>query len=114
LNTALRKSVGQPRRGGVSSLNAADRSYASSDDGSSKAKLASKLNDLLDQSGLSQSTAADVLGMPQSKVSAIRNYKLRGISLERLLQALVALDQQVEISVKPCSKTRAGSIKIAL
>ena len=35
--------------------------------------------------------------MPQSKVSQIKNYKLQNISLERLMQALVALDQRVEI-----------------
>lgn len=78
MNTALRKLAGQPRRSGVSSLNSVSRTDEMADelrqDGSAKGKLASKLNDLLDQSGLSQNTAADVLGMPQSKVSAIRNY----------------------------------------
>jgi Helix-turn-helix domain len=29
--------------------------------------------------------------LPQPKVSAIRKYKLRGISLERLMRALTAL-----------------------
>jgi hypothetical protein len=29
--------------------------------------------------------------MPQPKISAIRNYKLQGISLERLMHALTAL-----------------------
>ena len=35
--------------------------------------------------------------MPQPKVSAIRNSKLRGISLQRLLLASTVLGQQVEI-----------------
>lgn len=83
-------------------------------DGSAKATLASKLNELLDANGLSQSAAAQLLGMPQPKVSAIRNYKLRGISLERLMQALLALNQQVEIIVKPGRKAGSGSIRVAV
>jgi len=86
----------------------------SSHDGSAKATLASKLNELLDANGLSQSAAAQLLGMPQPKVSAIRNYKLRGISLERLMQALLALNQQVEIIVKPGRKAGSGSIRVAV
>jgi predicted XRE-type DNA-binding protein len=41
--------------------------------------------------------------MPQPKVSVIGNYKLRGISLLRLLLALAALGQHVEIVVTPSS-----------
>lgn len=87
---------------------------AATSDGSAKGTLASKLNELLDASGLSQSAAAQLLGMPQPKVSAIRNYKLRGISLERLMQALLALNQQVEIIVKPGRKAGSGSIRVAV
>lgn len=83
-------------------------------DGSAKVTLASKLNDLLDANGLSQSAAAQLLGMPQPKVSAIRNYKLRGISLERLMQALLALNQRVEIVVKPGRKVGSKSIRVAV
>lgn len=83
-------------------------------DGSAKVTLASKLNELLDANGLSQSAAAQLLGMPQPKVSAIRNYKLRGISLERLMQALLALNQQVEIVVKPGRKAGSRSIRVAI
>jgi predicted XRE-type DNA-binding protein len=85
-----------------------------SHDSSAKATLASKLNELLDENGLSQSAAAQLLGMPQPKVSAIRNYKLHGISLERLMQALLALNQQVEITVKPGLKSGRGSIRVAV
>ena len=85
-----------------------------SNDGSAKVTLASKLNELLDANGLSQSAAAQLLGMPQPKVSAIRNYKLRGISLERLMQALLALNQQVEIVVKPGRKAGSRSIRVAV
>lgn len=82
-------------------------------DMSAKATLASKVNELLDASGLSQSAAAQLLHMPQPKISAIRNYKLRGISLERLMHALVALNQQVDIIVRPGRKNSGGTIRVS-
>lgn len=85
----------------------------STPDVSAKLTLASRLNVLLDERGLTQSAASQLMGMPQPKVSAIRNYKLRGISLERLMQALLAFDQQVEIIVKPSLKAGGGSIRVA-
>jgi len=53
------------------------------------------MNALLETQGLTQAGASKILGMPQPKISAIRNYKLRGISLERLMQALTILGQHV-------------------
>jgi len=76
---------------------------------SARAQLAAALNELLDQVGMTQYQAAKRLGMSQPKVSAIRNYKLRGISLERLIQALVDLDQQVEIVVTPTDPSTQAS-----
>jgi predicted XRE-type DNA-binding protein len=75
---------------------------------SPKYKLASQINCLLDEKRLSQLAAAERLGISQSKVSAIRNYKLQGISLGRLMEVLVALDQVVTIVVR--SRTSAGEL----
>src|SRR5450759_106984 len=65
-----------------------DLSFDDAEELSVKAMLAMKLNALLEAQGLTQTRASKILGMPQPKISAIRNYKLRGISLERLMQAL--------------------------
>jgi hypothetical protein len=46
-------------------------------------------------------------------VSAIRNYRLRGISLERLMKALTALGQHVEIVITPSSKRAPARIDVA-
>lgn len=78
-----------------------------------KASLALKLNQLIDQRGLSQMEAAEIMGMTQPKVSQVRRYKLQNISLERLMQALVSLDQHVEIVVQPARRTRAAGITVA-
>ena len=44
--------------------------------------------------------AAKVLGLSQPKVSALRNYKLAGFSVERLMTLLAAVDQDVEIVIR--------------
>jgi predicted XRE-type DNA-binding protein len=81
---------------------------------SPKYLLATQINRLLDAQQMSQIVAAQRLGISQSKVSAIRNYKLHGISLERLLQALVALDQRVAIVVKPRGAAAAGAVSVMI
>ena len=83
------------------------------EDLSAKAILAVKLNALIEKRGLSQTEAAGITGMTQPKVSQVRRYKLQNISLERLMQALVSLDQQVEIVVRPARRTHAAGITVA-
>jgi predicted XRE-type DNA-binding protein len=78
-----------------------------------KAILAKKINDILASRSLTQSAAAKLLGIPQPKISAIRNYRIRGISLERLMQALTALGQNVEIVVTPSRRKSAARIAVA-
>ena len=81
---------------------------------SAKAALALKLNTLIDQRGLSQTEAAAITGMTQPKVSQVRRYKLQNISLERLMQALVSLDQQVKIVVQPARRAHGPGILVAV
>jgi predicted XRE-type DNA-binding protein len=81
-------------------------------DTSARTALASKLNQLIDARGLSQAQATRVLGMPQPKISAIRNLKLNAISLERLLQALASLDQHVDIVVAPSRRGMPAGIRV--
>lgn len=78
-----------------------------------KVILAKKINGILEQRDLTQAAAAELLGIPQPKISAIRHYKVRGISLERLMQALTALGQNVEIVVTPSKKKSAARIAVA-
>ena len=80
---------------------------------SSKALLAMKINELVDRRSLSQSQVAGLIGMSQPKVSQIRNYKLLNISLERLMHALVSLDQRVEISVRPARRPSSAGISVS-
>ena len=89
-----------------------DLGFADAEQLSAKAVLAMKINRILDARGLGQTDAAALIGLPQPKISAIRNYKLRGISLERLMHALVALDQTVEIVVRARDRSRHVGIHV--
>jgi predicted XRE-type DNA-binding protein len=90
-----------------------DLGFDDAEELSAKAALALKLNELIDQRGLSQTEAAAITGMTQPKVSQARRYKLQNISLERLMQALVSLDQHVEIIVQPAQREHAPGITVA-
>lgn len=91
----------------------ADLGFPDAEELTAKAVLAKKINDIVLSRSLTQLEAAELLGMPQPKVSAIRNYKLRGISLERLMQALTALGQHIEIVVSPSNRTAPARINVA-
>jgi predicted XRE-type DNA-binding protein len=90
-----------------------DLGFDDAEELTAKAALAFKLNALIDQRGLSQVAVAAVTGMTQSKVSQVRRYKLQNISLERLMRALVAFDQQVEIVVRPVRRSHEPGITVA-
>ncbi len=92
----------------------ADLGFGDAEELSAKAILAVKLNELIDQRGLSQTEAARITGMTQPKVSQVRRYKLQNISLERLIQALVSLDQHIEIVVRPARRAHAAGITVAV
>ena len=65
-----------------------------------KVRLAVEIVRLINTRRLSQVEAAAVLDINQPKVSALKNYKLDGFSVERLMTFLLALGQDVEIRIK--------------
>jgi len=78
-----------------------------------KTRLAITLNDLLKSRRLKQREIASLLGIPQPKVSALKNYKLDVFSSERLMEFLTVLSQDVEILIRPCSRQgEAGHIAV--
>ena len=90
-----------------------DLGFEDAEELSAKAELAVKLNELIEKRGLNQTEAARITGMTQPKVSQVRRYKLQNISLERLMQALVSLDQHVEIVVRPARRAHVAGITVA-
>jgi predicted XRE-type DNA-binding protein len=65
-----------------------------------KANLAHRICEVIRDRQMSQSLAADALGVTQPKVSDLMRGKLDGYTLDRLLRFLNRLDQDVEISVR--------------
>ena len=92
-----------------------DLGYPDAVERQAKLRLAYALNQVLEQRDLTQTAAAQLLGLTQPKVSALRHYKLAGFSVERLMTLLTVLDQDVEIVVrkKPRSRSAARIIVVA-
>src|SRR4051794_38904732 len=78
----------------------ADLGYADAEERQTKLRLAHALNALIAQRRLTQDGAARRLGIGQPKVSALKNYKLEGFSVERLMTFLTALDRDIDIVIR--------------
>jgi predicted XRE-type DNA-binding protein len=87
----------------------ADLGYPDASERHAKLRLAYALNQVIERRGLTQIAAAKTLGLAQPKVSALRNYKLAGFSVERLMILLTAFDQDVEIVIKPKPRSRRAA-----
>ena len=85
----------------------ADLGYPDAVERQAKLRLAYALNQVVEHRGLTQATAATP-GLSQPKVSALRNYKLAGFSVERLMNLLTALDQDIEIVIHRKARSRKG------
>src|SRR5664280_3087182 len=71
-----------------------------------KAQLVFKIDSIMKDRGLKQIEAADLFGIRQPDVYKMLRGEFRQFSVERLLRFLVALDQDVQIVVKPHRDTR--------
>ena len=66
-----------------------------------KAQLVFKIETIMKKRGLKQVEAAELFGVRQPDVSKMLRGEFRQFSVERLLRFLVALNQDVEIVVRP-------------
>jgi predicted XRE-type DNA-binding protein len=87
----------------------ADLGFPDAAERQAKLRVAFALNQVLEERKLSQADAAKMLGVTQPRVSALQHYKLAGFSVERLVNLLTALDQDVEIVIR----RKRGSRKAA-
>jgi predicted XRE-type DNA-binding protein len=91
----------------------ADLGLAEPEEALAKAELARRITALIRARGLTQTTAAELLGVDQPKVSALAHGRLGGFSLERLVRFLIALDQDVEIVVRPAPRSHGARVSVA-
>ena len=66
-----------------------------------KAEAALRIEELIAERGLAQTQAAALMGLGQADVADIVRGRLTGYTLDRLFQCLTALDQDVEIVIRP-------------
>lgn len=77
-----------------------------------KAKLVFKIDTILKKRRLKQVEAAELFGVRQPDVSKMLRGEFRQFSVERLLRFLVALDQDVEIVVKPHRGREVAALQV--
>lgn len=78
-----------------------------------KAQLAQIISEILQDRGLTQQQAAQILGMTQPKLSHLLRGQFRGISEAKMLECLVKLGRDIEIVVGK-ERTTPGSLKVSL
>src|SRR5580658_7825791 len=76
-----------------------------------KARLALEIYRIIRKRGLTQTEAAKILGVRQPHVSALMRNRGGTFSVERLMDFLTALGQDVEIYVKP-ARGQQGEVSL--
>lgn len=71
-----------------------------------KAELTRQILNVITERSLTQTQAAELLGIDQPKVSALTRGRLSGFSMERLFHFLNALGRDVQIIVKAKPRSR--------
>ncbi len=91
-----------------------DLGFKDSEERIAKARLALRISQIIDKRQLKQEKAGELLGINQPKISALMNGNLSGFSVERLINYLIKLDQDVEIVIrhhKPKRSSQHFSVK---
>jgi predicted XRE-type DNA-binding protein len=90
-----------------------DLEFANSKELLAKAELARQVYLIIKKRGLTQTAAANLLGMKQPDVSLLMRGRLSRFSTDRLIQLLNVLDRDVEIVVKRKSSSKGkGSVRV--
>ena len=78
-----------------------------------KARLTLQIHRLIKDRGLTQAAAGEVLGIKQPHVSGLMRGQSGNFSVERLMDFLTALGQDVEITVRPTHRGH-GEVHLVL
>jgi predicted XRE-type DNA-binding protein len=91
----------------------ADLGFANPEREELKARLTVQIYRLIKDRGLTQSQAGEVLGIKQPHVSSLMRGQSGTFSVERLMDFLVALGQDVQITVRLTRKNR-GEVSVII
>ena len=78
-----------------------------------KARLTLQIYKIIKDRDLTQAKAGEILGIKQPHVSALMRNRAGAFSVERLLDFLTALGQDVEITVRPTRKQQ-GKVSVVV
>jgi predicted XRE-type DNA-binding protein len=91
----------------------ADLGYAAPDDMHVKARLVTRIAQLLKERGLTQIDAAKIVGVPQPKLSRLLRGQFRGFSERKLIDCLTRLGSDVRIVVvEPARRRSRGTLTV--
>src|SRR5712691_6093839 len=79
-----------------------------------KAKLTVEIYKLLKKRGVTQKEAAKLLGTTQAQVSTLMRCKPVCVSVGRLMEFLNILGQDIEVTVKPTARRKAGDMLVVV
>ena len=91
----------------------ADIGFANPEREQLKAHLTLQIYRIIKSRGLTQAKAGTILGIKQPHVSALMRNRSGNFSVERLMDFLIALGHDVEITVRPTRKEH-GQVSIVL
>ncbi len=78
-----------------------------------RVQLYKAINDVLKERDMTQTEAADLLGIRQAKISAIKMMRLDEFATDRLVNFLTTLGFDVEIVLKQKSGGKAGHLTVS-
>ena len=92
----------------------ADLGFADSAEMLAKARIVSEIARIIQERKLTQTKAAELLGIDQPKVSALLRGHFQGYSQERLIGFLTKLGMDIEIVVRPKARKKqtAGLVSV--
>ena len=85
----------------------ADLGFVDADGHLLKARLVSRIQDVIDERGLTQAEAGSVMGIGQPDVSRMLKGNFRDVSVERLMRLLQAFGYEIDIVVRKPGRSRA-------
>ena len=80
-----------------------------------KVQMAMRVNALIADAVMTRAKTASRLGIPQSHVSDLINYKLNRLSVDRLIHFATLLGRDVEIVIRPTAPHKeSGSVSVLM
>ncbi len=81
-----------------------------------KAKLATTIQGIIESRGLTQTKAAQLIGLSQPKLSDLLKGKFRGISEAKMMECITRLGRDIQIVVNPHERpaNERGHIEVSM